>query len=414
MLHRISIVLALVAAMALSLCGCKDDVFEHDASLFSVTVQVLFPEHYNVDPAQGVTVRLVNLDNRLYSTQVANEQGYVTFANVVRGKYRISSGMKIAAAEAVALGETIVTPEDVANGRLVNLNTSMENIELRNDANLGTIRLKSSLPGDFLIKEVFYSGTRTPNGKAYYSDHFVEIFNNTDKLLFADSICIATVYGANGSVDYGTPTVFGTDKEHVYLDFIWMIPGSGHSAPFYPGTSILVAQNGLNHKADPNGNPNSFDLSFADYETFLQRDIQRDLDILEVPNMTEIFASRPNTHDWVLHSYGSSIVIFKYKDLDALERVPEPNGTGGYTLVKLPVSAVLDAFEALANSRAGMFKRVPTALDMGFAFCNGIYNGESCRRKVEDTVNGRIILQDTNNSTDDFEVLASPTPKSFQ
>ena len=92
MLHRISIVLALVAAMALSLCGCKDDVFEHDASLFSVTVQVLFPEHYNVDPAQGVTVRLVNLDNRLYSTQVANEQGYVTFANVVRGKYRISTG----------------------------------------------------------------------------------------------------------------------------------------------------------------------------------------------------------------------------------------------------------------------------------------------------------------------------------
>ncbi|MGE0079368.1 MAG: DUF4876 domain-containing protein [Bacteroidales bacterium] len=412
--YEIRIGVVLLAFVTVLFSGCKSDVFDRDAILFNVSVQVLYPEYYNADMAEGVSVRLINIDNHLVSTKTTDAQGCVTFESVPRGKYRISSGMKIPSATAMALGDTIVSDADVANGRKVNLNATMENLSLNIESNLGTVRLKSSLPGDLLIKEVFYTGTRTPNNKAYYSDHFLEIYNNTDKVMFVDSICVATVYGANGSVDYSSPTLFASDKDNVYLDYIWMIPGSGKTQILQPGKSVLIAQDGLNHKEDANGNPNSIDLSFADFETFLVRDDQRDIDILEVPNMTEIFASRPNTHDWIFHSYGPGIVVFKVADLDALEVVPEPNSTSGYQLVKLPVSAVLDAFEALANSVSGKFKRIPASLDMGFIYCNGIYNGESCRRKVEDTVDGRVILQDTNNSSDDFEVLSSPTPKSFE
>lgn len=393
--------------------ACEDDIFEQEARLFNVEVQVFYPSHYNITEAVEVTVRLINLENGLSVSEQTVENGRVSFSNVKKGGYRLSFGKKISSALAAEYGETIIDQEDIDNGRLVNLNVTLEDLSLSENIDLGTVYLKSSLPGTYLIKEVFYTGTTTPNDRAYYADHFVEIYNNTEEILYADSLCIATVFGANGSAD-SSPTDFRADIDNVYLTFVWMIPGTGKQYPIMPGKSIIIAQDGINHRDDPNGNPNSIDLSNATWETFLLRDIQRDIDVLEVPNMTEIFANRPNTHDWILHSYGSSVVIFKTNDPNALEVIPEPNNTQGYTLMKLPVDDVLDGFEALAYSNSGIYKRIPEAIDAGFTYCNGIFNSESCRRKVEDNVNGRIILQDTNNSGEDFETISFPTPYIFE
>lgn len=393
--------------------ACEDDIYEHEASLFNVEVQVFYPTHYNITEASEVTVRLINQENGLSVSKITTDDGLVEFTNVIKGAYRLSFSKKISSAVASGYGETIIDQEDIDDGRLVNLNVTMENLSLSENIDLGTINLKSSLPGTYLIKEVFYTGTTTPNDRAYYADHFVEIFNNTDKVLYADSLCVATVYGANGNTD-SKPSEFSNEIDDVYLTFVWMIPGTGKQYPIMPGKSIIIAQDGINHRDDPNGNPNSIDLSNATWETFLLRDIQRDIDVMEVPNMTEIFANRPNTHDWILHSYGSSVVIFKTNDPNALEVVPEPNNTQGYSLMKLPSKDVLDGFEALAYANSGIYKHIPVSIDAGFTYCNGIFNSESCRRKVEDNVNGRIILQDTNNSGEDFEIVSFPTPYTFE
>jgi hypothetical protein len=54
-------------------------------------------------------------------------------------------------------------------------------------------------------------------------------------------------------------------------------------------------------------------------------------------------------------------------------------------------------------------KRMPAILDAGAATVNGTYLGVSVARKVKEThPDGRVILQDTNNSTDDFEVMDPP------
>lgn len=393
--------------------GCEDDIFKDKAILFDVTAKVTYPGTYNQSIAEGVKVRLINLENSLESTEISNENGEVTFTNVKKGSYRISFSKKISAATAKSLGDKIVTDDDITNGRLVNLNASVEDLTLLDKDDLGSINLRASLPGDCLIKEVFYTGTKTPNGKSYYSDHFVEIFNNTANPIWADSIYVATLYGPNGSVD-NSPSTLASDEQNVYLEFVWMIPGNGHSHRIMPGESLLIAEDGMNHKVDPNGNPNSLDLSMADFETFLKRDIQKDIDVAEVPNMTEIFASRQGTHDFIFHSSGPAVVIFKIKDISTLEKVPYPYDNEGQTLLKLPVKNIMDAFEALAHATSGKYKRVPKSIDAGFIYCNGIFNGESCRRVTEDVVEGRRILQDTNNSSDDFEVIPFPTPKSFE
>ena len=39
-----------------------------------------------------------------------------------------------------------------------------------------------------------------------------------------------------------------------------------------------------------------------------------------------------------------------------------------------------------------------------------MYNGKGFTRKVAETINGRVVYKDTNNSAEDFEAEAIPTP----
>jgi hypothetical protein len=86
--------------------------------------------------------------------------------------------------------------------------------------------------------------------------------------------------------------------------------------------------------------------------------------------------------------------------------------TQTYT-TRVPVALVIDAFEALQNGNSGSFKRVPASLDGGFLFASGTYTSQSARRKVATTIGTRRVLQDTNNSANDFTMITPPTPRSF-
>ncbi len=404
----------MVFLVAMACYSCNRDEFANSSKLFTVSLNVHLPAYYNNEFIEGVAVKLINQSNSLYETELTDEYGNVTFQNVIKGSYRISANIKISATTAKSYGDTVVSDIDISKGRNVNMNCSMADVELGSDTDLGTLVLTSSIPGSLLIKEVFYTGTRTDNDKSYYSDHFIEIYNNSDEIIYADSLYLANAYGANGNT-YSDPSGFQDQQDLVALEFVFMIPGSGKEHPIYPGSSIIIAQDGMNHRLDENGNPNSIDLSSADWESFLYRpDNQKDVDFAEVPNLEEVFDNRYGTFDWILHSYGSSIVIFRTTDPDLAEIVPEPYDEEGHEVMLIPVDWVLDAFEALAYPTSGKYKRIPDALDAGFIYCNGIYNGESCRRKVEDIIDRVYVLQDFNNTSEDFEVISFPTPGVFE
>jgi archaellum component FlaF (FlaF/FlaG flagellin family) len=82
-------------------------------------------------------------------------------------------------------------------------------------------------------------------------------------------------------------------------------------------------------------------------------------------------------------------------------------------VTRVPNALVVDAFEALQNGNSGAYKRVPAALDAGFVFASGTYTSQSARRKVATTIGGRRVLQDTNNSSNDFDIITPPTPRGF-
>jgi len=139
-----------------------------------------------------------------------------------------------------------------------------------------------------------------------------------------------------------------------------------------------------------------------------------DTDNPDVPNVDILHAYSTTLFDYIPGVMGSGLVIFKSDSPEALEKVTEPNSTSSTLYVKVPKENVIDALDAAASSSATPdVKRIPTNLDAGMKSVNAAYTGTSLRRKVKNEINGRKILIDTNNSTNDFEVNNTPNPKGW-
>lgn len=381
--------------------SCKKDKFG-DLAGATVTINVSYPAAYSKQAASGATITLTSTSDASVQTGTANDNGQVVFNDVLPGTYHINVNKSLSASDAAVL---------TGISTALSLNATQNNVVISNGQNpVYALQLQGSVAGSLLIKEVYYTGSRTASGGTYFSDQFVEIYNNSTDTLYLDSLCIGDVYGVSGLVNpTDVPSRFNTDKDNVYLNNVWRIPGTGKQHPLAPGKSIVIAQDGVNHK-EAALNPNSpVDLSNADWETYNERADNRDADAPNVPNLERVYFT--GGFDWLITVFGPGLVIFK-ADFAQLEQVAIPGSTLA-SRIKVPNTAVVDAFEALMDGNSGTFKRVPTALDAGFVFADNTYNMQSFRRKVSTTINGRRILQDSNNSGNDFEKLSKPTPRSF-
>lgn len=392
--------LVLFAGFLVFFTACNKDKFDK-IKTSELTINVVYPETYSQSQATGVTVTVTSTsDGTVKSGTTVN--GKATFAEVLPGTYTISASKNLSSTEAEQL--TGIPKE-------ISLNAIQNNAVVATGANASfDLKLQGSAVGNLVFKEVYYTGSKTPLGGMYFSDQFMEIYNNSTDTIYLDSLCIADVYGVSGLVNPGNPpSPFQNDKNNVYANSIWRIPGGGKDHPLAPGKSIIIAQDGVNHK-DEALNPNSpVDLSTANWETYNERPDSRDADAPNVPNLERVYFT--GGFDWLVTVFGPGLVIFK-ADFSSLEQVPIP-GSSLSPRIKIPNAAIIDAFEALKDGESAGFKRIPEGLDAGFVFAANTYTAESFRRKTSKTINGRRVLQDTNNSGNDFEKLATPTPRSF-
>lgn len=396
-MRKLGLFIVMTAFIGLWACDKDDEVNTTD-----LTVIVEYPDLYAEQLAAGVTVELTNTETQAQTTLTTGADGTVVFMELLAGTYNILANLTLTPQQALAL--TGIEQEIILSG-------GESSFMITGDpAQETTIKLAGGKAGDLVFKEIYYTGSRTPAGGVYFLDQFYEIYNNSTETIYADGLILATAFPV---VSSGNPIAGWTDDhDHIYLSSVWRVPGSGQDHPIAPGESFIISQNGMNHREDPNGNPNTpYAGSIADFETFVDREDTRDVDNAGVPNMEMLYHS--SGFYFLASVFGPAVVIFRIDDFNALPRFTVPGSTSTIEYVQLPVQYIIDGVEGARDPESVNSRRLPPSVDAGFVYASGSYVGESVRRKTASIIDGRRILQDTNNSTNDFETISPPTPRSF-
>ncbi|MPN09353.1 hypothetical protein SDC9_156642 [bioreactor metagenome] len=205
------------------------------------------------------------------------------------------------------------------------------------------------------------------------------------------------------------PVWAGDDAaDFVYATAIWQIP-EDKDYPVNPGESIIIAQMADDHKKS-NLNPSSpVNLLSAEFETY----VNTTSIISDNPAINMYMAFWPTkTPQWLTTVFGGVFVIYFPTEVINANNYVTPVGLST-KCYKIPIVDVIDALELVGNANQINLKRMPTTLDAGAATVGGTYLTKSVARKVKETKNGRVILYDTNNSTNDFEVMDVPTIRRY-
>ena len=277
----------------------------------------------------------------------------------------------------------------------------------------------------WVIAEIFFAGTQTPEGKNYIGDKYVVLYNNSSDTLDAAGLVLVESKLKNTSKFTLTPDF---REQYIGADALYRIPADG-KYPVAPGKRVLLVDNAMNHKQ---ANSNSFDLSGADWEWYDQSTNPNvtDVDNPDVPNLEKIYCytltiwgpnNQGNTsfaigrlpEDLTIEAYLSDYKL----DYDYINVTSAGTFNMSATTYLFPNEWVLDAVN-LCPSDTYQWLVLDLSLDAGYTYVAATGSdktrfGKSVRRKTTVTIDGRRVLQDTNNSDDDFLKAQTADPFYF-
>lgn len=411
----------LLCVTAIASCS-SDDGSSVDTTPTDLKIMFQLPDGYADDATLtdlSITLTDINTQRKTTFNGNAAEDLSITLKAVPGGYYRID-----------ATGKLNYRNKDLV-GKQVDVLAYSEGIILTREAPIATLKLQVTSqpeadPADiayrgFVLGEIFCAGTANRQGGYYYAEKYFVIYNNTDHVLYADSLVIAESDFLTTMKQEYTPDIMPTDMA---VSAMYMIPGSGHDVPVQPGGKLLVVDNAVNHTV---ANPNSWDMTKADYEWYDESTNPQftDIDNPNVPNLERIYSSTLTL--WSPHSQGFKSYALARMHADRKTFLTDYMYDYTYHLVgqtgeadmtgsayRLPNSWILDAVNMSVPT---LFKWIVTSptLDKGYTYCadfgwDDSRYGKSVRRKVKAMDGNRAILQDTNNSTDDFEPRTKADP----
>jgi len=347
-----------------------------DLNVTVVDTSVITPTIRGVPYVDSAQVFIVSVSYRNTYEAYTDSSGIAHFESILPDKYNVTVTKRLSAELcSLATGSPV---ERILNGQVAN-------VYVQGDSTNLTVYVQPSSPSPIVFSEVYYNGSPANPIPYYYHDQFTELYNNSDKTIYLDSLIIADVE-------------FGYREENVvHSVHAYMFPGSGKDYPLEPGKLVIIAQDAADHSIN-----NSIDLRNADFEYFAPN--QGDVDNPAVPNM--IALHHKYGVDFLYSVMNNALVLLKVKDPFAL-------GYDNYQCIMLPKSAVLDAMEYRENLEQIDYKRLDPSLDAGLTGGFERYKMKSVQRRISHRVNGRVVLMDNNNSSLDFQVLNHPSLRFF-
>ncbi|MGN0201993.1 MAG: DUF4876 domain-containing protein [Candidatus Cryptobacteroides sp.] len=298
---------------------------------------------------------------------------------------------------------------------------------INSDESLSVIKVAATRSSSLVIKEVFYCCSRTPENTMYLKDNFFEIYNNGPDAVYVDGLCIGTSSNySSASINFanadgmlvlsdGTATSLKADDYLCLNSIVWQIPGNGSTYLLNPGESFVIASYATDHTT-ADKNPNSIDLSGADFETVCDKFIEKgQVDNESVPNLKLVIPHNPTiTNQYMPSVLTAGFILFTLNTPE--EEIPivgnynlEQNTVTGYYL-PVPRKDILDGLNWVKNATTDAW--LPETIDAGKTYVSGTYVNESVSRKIEKTSDeGYPVFLDTNNSSNDFEVNPKPETK---
>lgn len=389
-IHYLSLLLLLLLA------SCQDE--ENQSCSFSIKLTA--PDDYPGLAFNDIEVTLTSKSGQgtTYTT-ISSPTGIATF-HVEYGEYSASVHHQ--------------TPAGVIfNGRVENILLSPEKGYI---AALLKLPLSRAQTNALVIKEIYYGGCKDKNGKNYRKDQYITLYNNSTETLYLDGLCIAMIDYQNNSG--ASPWMEHTDRTRIpVFDFTWQFPGTGTEHPLAPGAEITIATNAVDHTGGEYGHPNSVNLSavgwgFYDSERFTEQVITPGVKHMKLIASTNEFGN------WFQFGVSNMpIMVFSPQWADANSYIQNPANRQPVPLsddqdtkyLMIPREWVVDCVECTKNAATAAFHRVPVELDAQAIYMpGGSDKGTSVIRRSTSTGDGRIVYQDTNNSSEDM--IVNPTP----
>lgn len=152
----------LLALTIICVWSCNDDDSPR-VVLFDVQIVALYPEDFNRESAEGVTIVIRNNATGSEKEAISGPDGRVRFADLVPGTYHLSASKLLESSEAIVL---------TGSSSEINLNYLNNTLQLTevNSSVPIEIRLSGSISGSLVIRQVYYSGSKTPENTNYFFD----------------------------------------------------------------------------------------------------------------------------------------------------------------------------------------------------------------------------------------------------
>ena len=362
-------------------------------------------ENATLEQAEATLINIETMARYSVDDFKLDGNDYVATVIVPEGRYNITASGNIS--YNIGSSTTATTMKAEALGVEVASTNSMVTLLFNNyNAEAGMV-----------IKEIFFtSSTFSGTQRPYTDDQYLILTNNSDHLIYADSLAIVESKFQSDMQWELTPDLM---KDAITVSWLYLIPGNGTSVPVEAGESLLIALNAKNHTTI---NSNSIDLSGAQFEFY---DVSPNTEFFDEDNPAATNLIKWYSDLWsytMLNNKGSKSygIVRMHSDYDtfiesnyykytyivnAAWGTYESNGDGYF----IPNSWVID-WVNLAIMNEWAWNVASPSLDSGWTYCAETSSdksryGLSVIRKLDES--GKLV--DTNNSTNDFLPRQKPS-----
>ena len=266
------------------------------------------------------------------------------------------------------------------------------------------VALSKVVRSSLIFKAIYTTGGK----QGYMKDGYFEIVNNSDEVQYLDGLILSAPAGKQQNKNAWQANGF----EDLYAcgqGQVLAFPGSGHDYPLQPGQSVLIANDGANHKDLAGAGNHCPDLSKADWEVYLSY-VNGEIDY-SAKNLDVIFVNNKYMKAFGLGFFGRAYVLARLPqgmtpeafaaDHSNIRKEPG-NAAATMEYLVIPSKYVLDAVDIWDAQTTNHYPTFQAKDDAEGVLASKAWEGKCVRRKVTKVVNGRAYYQDTNNSANDF------------